>query len=650
MRNKIIFGALLTAVLLSPSCKDTLDTHPTKVFTDEMVWGSKASADGFVNATYNYIPSLLDTQGNIHWCAAAWEARTPNSIKASQVGGDGWEAMASETSISNAWDFGVGQFGLLRRCNLIIEKAQASNAYTDIEKANLVAQGRFLRGMTFFAQTRKMGRYVPIKEVLAPADTLKCRVPMTKDVAESYKILMEDLIFAADHLAEKTPRGIANKWAAKVILSRAALQAYAYTMDKSYLDIAERAANDVIQKSGIPLTDNYGGMFNETDRNNPEILWAYYRLAKNTTFSNSTGLMRIFPNCSLDDQKKSKSANLYPTGLSKFECWAVFFPTQDMVDQYLVIDAKTKKAMPWWETSQYKESVEAKDFASLTDAGVVDAYERTNGEKRRIPTPQDLKDYKEGYDKFKHYAELKADAKKNISELMYEGRDARFYSSIVYDGTTWLDFPIGLNLSGNLSQGVRDKEDGGWYNTTTGYYWRKNTIEKPDPRAFHSAKTDFHYCLARVGEAYMNLAEVKLLKNDVAGAVEALNGTRVKHGKLPASEASTLEEAWADYIRERRVEMTGEGADIYFSYLRWGKYGGFANGGQAAGGIVKDLDRPVYKIEISRDRKKMIVVQHTLNGTSNRNFTPKRYLFPIQKGFLDKREAYGLDHEQNPGW
>ncbi len=147
-----------------------------------------------------------------------------------------------------------------------------------------------------------------------------------------------------------------------------------------------------------------------------------------------------------------------------------------------------------------------------------------------------------------------------------------------------------------------------------------------------------------------DLAEAKLLKNDVAGAVKALNATRMKHGKIAGAKASTLEKAWQDYMRERRVEMTGESADIYYSYLRWGKYGGPANGGQAPNGIIKDLDRPVYKIEISRDRKKMIIVQHTLGNTSNRNFSTKRYLFPIQKGFLDKREAYGLDHEQNPGW
>lgn len=66
---------------------------------------------------------------------------------------------------------------------------------------------------------------------------------------------------------------------------------------------------------------------------------------------------------------------------------------------------------------------------------------------------------------------------------MYSGRDRRFYTAIVYDKCSWIGETVELNLGGNLSAGVRDKEDGGWYNTTTGYYWRKGNIENPTPRA-----------------------------------------------------------------------------------------------------------------------------------------------------------------------
>ena len=153
-----------------------------------------------------------------------------------------------------------------------------------------------------------------------------------------------------------------------------------------------------------------------------------------------------------------------------------------------------------------------------------------------------------------------------------------------------------------------------------------------------------------MGEAYLNLAEAKLLKKDVAGAGEALNQTRTVHGGLAPSTATTEAEAWVDYIRERNCELTNEGGDLYFSYLRWGKYGGHANHGRAPGDIIADFDRPAYKIEINRDRTALLIGQVTLLNSANRNFTVKRYLLPIQQGFLDTREVYGLDHTQNEGW
>ena len=79
-------------------------------------------------------------------------------------------------------------------------------------------------------------------------------------------------------------------------------------------------------------------------------------------------------------------------------------------------------------------------------------------------------------------------------------------------------------------------------------------------------------------------------------------------------------------------------------------YGGYANQGRSAGDVIYDLDRPTYKVEISRDRKSVLIGQHTLLNSATRSFTTKRYLLPIAQGFLNTRESYGLDHKQNEGW
>ena len=145
------------------SCKDTLDTHPTSTFDEATVWGSKATADAFVHGTYDVAITNLGLAGS--GSCTSWEARTPNAARCSQVG-EGIDGVATELGLSTSTDFGISRFSLLRRCNLIIQKAQQSDALTQEEKDELISQGRFLRGLVFFDQARKMGRFVPLTEVL----------------------------------------------------------------------------------------------------------------------------------------------------------------------------------------------------------------------------------------------------------------------------------------------------------------------------------------------------------------------------------------------------------------------------------------------------------------------------------------------------
>ena len=229
--------------------------------------------------------------------------------------------------MSRSTDFGINRYALLRRCNLIIQKAQASTAMTEGDKAEIVAKGRLLRGLVFFDQARKMGRFVPMREVITDKDEEKATIPMTKDVAESYKYVIEDLEAAIPSLPTEANPGEPTKYAAEVLLSRALLQAYAYTKNAEYLDKAITYAKDVTENCS--LSDTYGGMFNEKDETNPEILWGYYRLKANSKIGNYEELIRTYPNIAADDVTNSKSPVklLNPNGRS-LEGWAVYFPTQ----------------------------------------------------------------------------------------------------------------------------------------------------------------------------------------------------------------------------------------------------------------------------------------------------------------------------------
>lgn len=646
MKKYIKFTFVGLGLLSLSSCINTLDTKPTQSFESEVIWGNKVSTEGFINKTYDEV--LRDG-----WVQCVdWEARTPNSAQCSQVG-EGIDNVATEAGLDRNNDWGINRFGILRRANMILTNVAASGSLNEEEKKELMAHGYLIRGMIFFNQARKMGRIVPVTQVFSSTDEEAVKIPLTESPAESYKYIIDDFKKAIEGLPAINDPGLPTKWAAGVLLSRAALQAYAYTNDKSYLDICINAANEVINNSGIKLSTSQG-MFNETDLYNSEILWGFYREKENTKIGDYAELIRTYPNISNDDVRMTGGSQfLCPQGRT-FEGWAIYFPTQDLVDQFLVTDEKTGNALPWYETSQYLDNVNVLDPSSITEPGQVDKLTRTNKEVRNMPSKQDFLQLNKNFPTFLRYAKLKEGVKKDISDIMYENRDKRFYTAVIYDKCSWVGEKIELNFGGNSYRGVRDREDGGWYNTTTGYYWRKSNIENPSPRAFFDCRVALHYNICRLGEAYLNLAEAYLCKGEVAKAVEAMNNTRTVHGGIAPSKAASLEQAWADYIRERNCELTNESGDIYFSYLRWGKYGGDANHGRKPGDIIYDLDKPVYQIQINKERNTILVNQLTLLNSASRQFTEKRYLFPINQGWLDTRAIYnindGKNGGQNEGW
>ena len=58
------------------------------------------------------------------------------------------------------WSWGFNQFGTIRRCNLIIEKSQASTGLSDADKKALVAEGKMLRAMTYYYIAKHCGRVI----------------------------------------------------------------------------------------------------------------------------------------------------------------------------------------------------------------------------------------------------------------------------------------------------------------------------------------------------------------------------------------------------------------------------------------------------------------------------------------------------------
>lgn len=612
---KYITPVLLCGALTLQSCEHFLDTKPTESYSEELVWNSKSTADAFVLQTYT---SILGKYHDIR----TEEQWTLNTIPRQSCPGEAKDLM------DRNWNWGMGDFATIRRCNMIIEKSAASTGIDEAQKKELIAEGKMLRAMTYYYQAKHSGRVIWVDRVLTEKDEFN--LPLAESIDKTYDLILKDIDDAIAGLPQSAPQGRINAHAARAFKSEVCLTAAAYSTDDARKkSLWEQAVEVVDNITGYSLDKHYGGMFNQDGaKSSSEIILARY-FSKDNTNGGGTLMQAMIPNQSNDRLTSYGGRPFFKQDLV-FECWLEHSPSQNLVDDYLVIDQSSQKAVKWNEASQF-----------------INATTQV--------TNEDIKDLAYKDDKLDGttlaYRLKSNDPDDQLNQVMYTHRDQRFYDAIQYDSCTFYNELVTLHKGGNLHRCSNGKEPGNGHISVTNYLWRKYIYVNAD-RIFVSNPTDYHYVIFRYGRALLNKAEALLClaKADpgkLSQAVNTFNLTRVTHGQLPASTANTLAEAWTDYKRERRVDLALEG-DYYWSLLRWGLYGGEANHGKPAGDIIPELASPATFIEISENRHLMFV--GTVGFTNaDRAFSKKRYLFPITQSVINANSAI-KESDQNPGW
>jgi hypothetical protein len=587
---------LIISIGIAISCnKNVLNTEPFDKFSESVVWGSRATADAFVYSAYDAIVRGLYSS-NIEY-----DAYTTNSI-------DNRGNAITRDEITHDYDAGFDQFSKIRMCNLIIQKAEESTSLTEKDKTELVAEGKLLRAMVYFWQVKRFGRIVWVDHLLDITQT-DFKLPL-EDTPTSYAKIIQDCDDAIAGLPVESLSGRANKYVAYALKTEVGLQAAAYTGDNSYYQKVVDAADTVINSGIYSLDPDYEGIFNENGRYSKEIILGIYRSKENTYCNDIADLQNVLPNVSNDQLKVSGSGPFFKVD-NIFEAWGFWGPSQNLIDDYLVIDNITDNAVRWDQTTQFTQNVTK---VTGTDADAIDAGKIIGSGK--------------------------------INEIIYSNRDKRFAASIVYDSCYWFNELVSTCVKGNLNR----VSQGGLFDCCvpeTNNYWRKG-VYNVVPRVYVGIPTDYHWVAFRLGKVYLNKAEALLKMNKIAEAVVVLNVTRTFHGGLPASTATTSSEAWTDYKRERRVELAKESVgDYYFSLLRWGKYGSDANSGREPGAKIVELEQPATFMEISSDRQSYQVIKFIYNNNQIRVFdNTRRYLFPIPQAQIVRNPKF----TQNPGW
>ncbi len=563
------------------SCNKVLDTKPLGNYTGDDVWGSYPLAQGYIYNCYSGIMGNL-----IRW---NYDAIT-NDIADGAWSTDYQNEKTQQ--IDKYTDEGWNNYGNIRSVNLAIQNLQTA-PFSTVQKNTLLGHAYFLRSVIYFTEAEKFGGVPIVRNVLTPNSNFQ--IPRAT-LKQTYDFIISDLDSAASLLPApaNAASGTASNGAAWALEMRAALQAGAYLNDNSYYQKVI-SAGDSLFTLGYSL-DSYSNLFNSysTAPSSPENILIVNNLKTNTSFD-GTPMQGIVPNGDLgSDKQTTTSLQLFPL-TETFEGWGAKWPTQDLVDDYLVTDADgTEKT---WDKTSY------------------------------ITTP--------GY---------------NVNKMMYQHRDQRFYATILYDSTSDFNNLIFTREQGNVSN-ASSPINGGCISgsaTSTGYLFRKY-LYQDQGKLWYSDPVNFCYSALRLGEAYLNYAEAEYMLGNYAIAAQYMSKTYQVHGgfknPIPFADPQSL---WTAYKRERNVEMILENGDRYWSLLRWGmqESGGLQSGYSNAAYVIPELNGQMHGIHISINGNSYSLF--SLNETNNLPllFTAKRYLYPVPYSQIQASPVL----TQNEGW
>lgn len=209
----------------------------------------------------------------------------------------------------------------------------------------------------------------------------------------------------------------------------------------------------------------------------------------------------------------------------------------------------------------------------------------------------------------------------------YVRRDPRFYKTVLYDGSSFMNTTIETYEGGRNGAPINGA-------TLTGYYLRKNMNETVSLSPTAPVTKPHHFILFRYTETLLNYAEAM---NELGGpdyeiagklpmtARTALNQVRAA-ANMPVVEDNG-EEFTKRLRNERRIELAFEDHRLW-DICRW-----------MDGDAVKDI----YGIKITKKGNKYT---YTRTKIQTRVWEPKMYLYPIAQKELYKNPNL----TQNSGW
>lgn len=211
-------------------------------------------------------------------------------------------------------------------------------------------------------------------------------------------------------------------------------------------------------------------------------------------------------------------------------------------------------------------------------------------------------------------------------KTMYDGRDPRFYKTILYHNSEWQGER--LDMTYNEVEELKGEYRKG---TITGYYVCKYV---PEEVKFQSDKTAYHnWIYYRLAEMYLNYAEAlnETLAAPDSRVYDAVNKVRARSGVKPLPDGLDKDQMRKRIWNERAVELAFE-EHRWFDARRWLKATDWFAG-------------PIYEMRITKDNNSGELV-YEKKVISTRVFSSHNNLYPIPISEMRKNPLW----VQNPGY
>ena len=562
--RKIFNIGILAVIFAFTSCNDVLDKAPLDLTTEDMVWSDAGMAQAYLNRIW-YATGRFDYQ-NETWFSLYAGPLTPGTDIVSDNPYCRWNRNGSVVRNDVGWTENTNNglfdnFIDIRRANIAIDKLTKGCGFKKEIEDDMLGQAYFGKGLIYVTRAKSFGGYPIIDRTLTIDDELS--LPRAS-IKETFDYGIELLEKAAGLLNVSSPSGRPNKGAAYALLSEAYLNAAAY--------IKYAMINN--EQSTVDLTPYLDGVISSVNR--LEALGKYQMETAGSDWGKQFSDLAYAAGSPKEIiLAQFTPPGLYPLSNDKMVEINCYLPT--MVADNLksdIINNYDGNPYPGFTPSSGWQSIAPNPAVVEESFYIVDL----DGKARRWEESQ----------KFAKYVELQADGTRklnaqavssrftDISALMYENRDKRFYETVAYD-------------------------------SVTGYLFVKSV---PQTQSWTSTDlSGFHRNCLRLSKAYLNTAEAYLLKEDWTNARGYINKTRITHGGLPALASESGDELWKIYLDERNAELMLEN-DRYYTLLRYGIH-------KLNAEVVDQLNRG-YRMVFSR----------------------YRYLYPVAKVYIDANPNY----------